>query len=182
MRSMVHTRRVANQCHSRATAMRGGMTLIELMIVIGMLAILAAILVPMFGTTSDMARTEAMASNAAQIRGLIINHAGTHDVPLSPQGYPLTIGGAWFKMGRLPDHAWTSQSLQVETVNAASNVIYPASKVFDIKAAGALNAWYNTTNGHFCVRVPPQGSDAATLQLFNDVNKCNAKSLAQTTG
>jgi type II secretory pathway pseudopilin PulG len=157
------------------------MTLAELMIVCAMLAILAAILVPMFGSTSDMARTEAMASNAAQIRGLIIHHAGTADVPLSLQGFPQSIDGTWFKMGRLPDHAWTSAALIVETVSAGPNVIYPASKTFDAGDAAATNAWYNTSNGRFCVRVPAQTTDAGSLHLFNDVNKINVRALGQTT-
>jgi hypothetical protein len=146
-----------------------------------MLSILAAILVPMFGTTSDMARTEAMASNAAQIRSMVIHHAGVRDVPMSPQGYPATVAGAWFKTGNLPDHSWTSAALIVEHAVAAANVIFPATKTFDPGVGGAFNAWYNPANGRFCVRVPAKSNPAATLQLFNDVNKCRATSLAQTT-
>ena len=92
--------------HSRPV--RKGMSLIELMIVVSVLAILAAIVVPMFGSTSDIARTEAMASNATQIKSLIIHHAGARDVPLSVQGYPQSIDGTWFKMGHLPDHSWSN--------------------------------------------------------------------------
>jgi prepilin-type N-terminal cleavage/methylation domain-containing protein len=165
----------------RGDSARSGMSLIELLIVIGMLSILAAVVVPMFGTTSDMARTEAMASNAAQIRGLVIHHAGVRDVPLSPQGYPQNIVGAWFKVG-LPDHSWTSAPLVIEHVVAASNVTFPAVKTFDPSVPGAFNAWYNPANGRFCVRIPAKSTPAATLQLFNDVNKSNATSLAQTTG
>ena len=94
-----------------------GMTLVELMIVVAMLAILAAILVPMFGTTSDMARTEAMASNAAQVKSMIIHHAGVRDVALSAQGYPTAIDGAWFKMGHLPEHSWSGSPIAVEVVS-----------------------------------------------------------------
>jgi prepilin-type N-terminal cleavage/methylation domain-containing protein len=159
-----------------------GMTLVELIIVISMLSILAAIVVPMFGSTSDMARTEAMASNAAQIRSMVLHHASTRDVPLSPHGYPATVSGTWFKMGHLPDHAWTSNPLLVEIAGgAAPNIIYPANKVFDPDVVGAFNAWYNPANGRFWVRVPAKSGAAATLALFNDVNKCRATSLAQTT-
>lgn len=158
-----------------------GMTLVELMIVVGMLAILAAVVVPMFGSTSDMARTEAMASNAVQIKGMIIHHAGLRDVPLSVQGYPQTIDGGWFKMGRLPDHSWTNSTVLVEVVAAAASEVYPATKTFDPSVAGARSAWYNTANGRFAVRVPAQSSAGATLQLFNDVNKTGATALNQTT-
>lgn len=158
-----------------------GMTLVELMIVVSMLAILAAVVVPMFGTTSDVARTEAMASNAKSIKGLIIHHAGVRDVPLSVQGYPQTIDGNWFKMGHLPDHSWTNGPIDVEVVSVATNQVYPAVKTFDPKAVGAKNAWYNTANGRFVVRIPAQSSGAATLQLFNDVNKVGATALNQTT-
>ena len=158
-----------------------GMTLVELMIVVAMLAILAAIVVPMFGTTSDMARTEAMASNAAQIKSMVIHHAGVKDVALSPQGYPTTVDGSWFKMGHLPEHSWTGSPLLVEVVTAANDVVYPATKTFDVKVPGATNAWYNTANGHFVVRIPSQSSAGATLQLFNNVNKTGATALNQTT-
>jgi prepilin-type N-terminal cleavage/methylation domain-containing protein len=167
-------------CHGDAA--RSGMSLIELLIVIGMLSILAAVVVPMFGTTSDMARTEAMASNAAQIRGLVIHHAGVRDVPMSVQGYPASVAGSWFKAGILPDHSWTNEPLIIEHAVAAGNVIFPAVKTFDPAVAGAFNAWYNPANGRFCVRIPAKSNPAATLQLFNDVNKSNATSLAQTTG
>lgn len=162
-------------------ALRRGMTLVELMIVIAMLAILAAVVIPMFGTTSDVARTEAMASNAKQIKSLIVHHAGAKDVPLSPGGFPAVVGGAWFKMGHLPEHSWTGTPLIIETVLQASDVVYPANKTFDPNVAGAPNAWYNAANGRFCVRIPAQGSGAATLQLFNDVNKSGATALNQTT-
>jgi prepilin-type N-terminal cleavage/methylation domain-containing protein len=158
-----------------------GMTLVELMIVVSMLAILAAVVVPMFGTTSDVARTEAMASNAKSIKGLVIHHAGMRDVPLSVQGYPQSIDGTWFKMGHLPDHSWTNTPIDVEVVSVATNEVYPAVKTFDPKVAGAKSAWYNTANGRFVVRIPAQSSPAATLQLFNDVNKSGATALNQTT-
>lgn len=157
------------------------MTLVELMIVVAMLAILAAILIPMFGTTSDMARTEAMASNAAQVKSMIIHHAGVRDVPLSTQGYPLSIDSAWFKMSHLPEHSWNGTPIQVEVVNLATDIVYPATKTFDPKIAGAKSAWYNTANGHFIVRIPAQSSAGATLQLFNSVNKTGATALNQTT-
>jgi prepilin-type N-terminal cleavage/methylation domain-containing protein len=169
---------VRRALHARSSH---GMTLIELMIVVSMLAILAAILVPMFGTTSDMARTEAMASNAVQIKSMIIHHAGLRDVPLSAQGYPQSIDGAWFKMGRLPDHSWTNGQVAVEVVSLAASEVYPASKTFDPSIPGAKSAWYNTANGRFVVRIPAQSSAAATLQLFNNVNKTGATALNQTT-
>jgi len=161
------------------TRRSAGMTLTELMIVVAMLAILAAILVPMFGSTSDMARVEAMASNAAQIRSEVIHHTGARDVPVSNEGYPLALSGGWFKGNRLPDHAWTTAPLIVETVNAQPNVMYPAVKTFDPNAAGAFNAWYNTSNGRFWVRVPSTAS--SPLYLFNAVNKCSVKGLNQTS-
>ncbi len=160
---------------------RRGMSLVELMIVVGMLAILAAVVVPMFGSTSDVARTEAMASNATQIKSMIIQRAGLRDVPLSNQGYPLSIDAAWFKAGRLPDHSWTGSSIIVEVVNGAANEVYPAVKTFDPTLVGDKGAWYNTANGRFVVRVPAQSGAGATLHLFNSVNKCGATSLNQTT-
>lgn len=158
-----------------------GMTLVELMIVVAMLAILAAIVIPMFGSTSDMARAETMASNAVQVKSMIIHHAGLRDVPLSAQGYPQSVDGAWFKTSHLPEHSWTGSTMQVEVVNGAAGDVYPGTKTFDPAIAGAKNAWYNTANGRFVVRVPSQSSAGATLQLFNNVNKTGATALNQTT-
>lgn len=151
------------------------------MIVIAILGILAAVVVPMMGSTNDMARVEAMASNVNHVRTLVLAHAGSGDVPLSLGGYPTTIDPAWFRGGKLPTHAWTDHPIVVEVVNAAATIVYPAVKAFDPSVRGAFTAWYNASNGKFCARVPAKPTDAETLEIFNQSNKTGATVIGQTT-
>ena len=57
----------------------------------------------------------------------------------------------WVETGDLPVHPATSASIVVETVEAGPNVFYPKVKTFDPTYPGAPNAWYNRSNGRFCV-------------------------------
>lgn len=158
--------------------MRSAFTLIELLIILAVLGILAAIAVPMYSDSSDLARTETMAVNVGEIRTQIITHAAKGDVALSPGGHPTTVDGAWFRNNSLPLHAWTGQPLVLEVVNGGAGEMYPAQKTF---AGAAPNAWYNATNGAFCVRVPAMRTDALTIKTFNDANKVGVTALNQTT-
>jgi type II secretory pathway pseudopilin PulG len=156
-------------------------TLIELLIIVSVLGILAAIVAPMISNSSDQARIEAIASNVSQIRADIIYHAGVADVPLSAGGSPTMVQAAWFRGGQLPEHAWTGAPMVVQVVNGAANAVYPAVKVFNPMIAGATSAWYNAINGAFCALVPPDDTDAKTLARFNAANKVTATALNQTT-
>jgi len=120
-----------------------------------------------------------MANNVQLIRGQIAIHTARADVPLSEQGFPAQLHGEWFPTGLLPNHAWTGSPVRVEIVNGNVNDIYPASKTFS--SADATDAWYNSANGAFCVRIPAQSNAAATLHLFNEANATSAASLNQTT-
>ena len=160
---------------------RRAMTLIELLIVLAILGLLAALVYPMMNNSTDLARVEAAASNVNQIRNFILHHAGLHDVPLSSGGYPATISGNWFQSGELPNHSWTERPMIIEVVTVADDVVFPAVKTYNPTVAGDPNCWYNATNGSFCVRVPPMASDPLTLETFNEANKVGAHNLAQTT-
>ena len=165
---------------SGARTRRRGLTLIELLLVLAILAILAALTFPMLNNTTDMARIEASATNVNQIRNFILHHAGMHDVPLSAGGFPAAIDGNWFTSGVLPNHSWSDRPMIIEVVNAADTIVFPAVKTYNPTVPGDPNAWYNATNGAFCVRVPPMASDALTLEVFNESNKVGASTLAQT--
>jgi Tfp pilus assembly protein FimT len=156
-------------------------TLVELLIIISIIGILVALITPQFALTAQEGRVNTLATTVQHARELIEYNAATRAVPLSAGGYPLAIDPDWFVNGKLPAHTWTEKPMVVKTEAGAANAIYPAVKTFNLATPGAVNAWYNTTNGSFCALVPPSVTDAETLANFNAVNVCDASSLNQTT-
>jgi prepilin-type N-terminal cleavage/methylation domain-containing protein/prepilin-type processing-associated H-X9-DG protein len=71
---------------------KGGFTLIELLVVIAIIAILAAILFPVFAQAREKARASACLSNQKQIGQALLQYAGDND-----ETYPHydTAGGLW---------------------------------------------------------------------------------------
>jgi general secretion pathway protein G len=158
-----------------------GFTILELLIIVSILGILSALLVPMMSDNAQEARLEALASNAAYIRNNVVYHSGLATAPLSPQGFVVAIDPAWFRHGRIPDHPFAESPMVIEVVSLAPSAVFPLDKTFDPDLPGDPSAWYNTSNGMFCARVPAQPTDAQTLRLFNEANKTSATSLNQTT-
>jgi prepilin-type N-terminal cleavage/methylation domain-containing protein len=165
-------------CRSRR---RGAFTLVETLIVVAVIAILAATVIAEFHRMLGMGRGESMSAAVTHIRQLIELKAAKREGNLAPSGFPAAIEDDWFQMGHLPYHTWTGDPMIVETVNAAADQIYPAAKTFDDQAPGAKSAWYNTTNGAFCVRVGATGDDARDLEAFNTANHAGATTMDQTT-
>ena len=159
-----------------------GLAVVEIFIILTIVLILALIVMPTFLDMTDTGRARSMATTARHMRELIGYKAAVHSVPLSAGGYPTTIYEAWFPTSQLPYHAWTNEPLKIETVIGGAHDIYPRVKTFNPDSQGAATAWYNCTNGAFCVRIPPQISAADTLATFNTVNCCNVTTLDQTTG
>lgn len=70
---------------------RNGFTLIELLVVIAIIAILAAILFPVFAKAREKARQSSCLSNTKQIDLAIIQYTQDYDETLPPGSYPQTI-------------------------------------------------------------------------------------------
>lgn len=157
-----------------------GMTLVEVLIVIVVLGILAAIVFPKYSSIEAEARAKSAASNVRRVRDLIQVHRHSGLYPLNEQGNPTQIHAEWFRGTGIPEHAWTSRPMRIQNVAAGADAIYPQEKTFDVNDANAVNAWYNLDNGRFCILVPPRARDADTLALFNLANSCEAQSLDQT--
>jgi type II secretory pathway pseudopilin PulG len=149
------------------------MTLIELMIIIVLLGILAALVVPLYKAVGDSPRVEVLATNIRAVQSVI-------NQKRSAGAYPATIAPGWFN-GGMPQHTFSNRAMVIGVVTEPTDVIYPATKTFNPDLVGADSAWYNTTNGVFRALVPVAASDAETLAMFNDVNKTSATVLNQTT-
>jgi len=79
--------------------MRRGFTLIELLVVIAIIAILAAILFPVFAKAREKARQASCLSNTRQIMTGILSYAQDYDETLpyaSSWGYPGSATIAWY--------------------------------------------------------------------------------------
>ena len=83
--------------------MRRGFTLIELLVVIAIIAILAAILFPVFGRAREKARQTACLSNLKQIGTAISMYASDYDGMMPWQQMFVT----WGSVGNLGMPAWT---------------------------------------------------------------------------
>ena len=81
---------------------RKGFTLIELLIVIAIIAILAAILFPVFASAREKARQSACGSNLKQLGLATLQYVQDYD-----ETYPQGIGG-WCTPAGSPPCAWTS--------------------------------------------------------------------------
>jgi prepilin-type N-terminal cleavage/methylation domain-containing protein/prepilin-type processing-associated H-X9-DG protein len=113
---------------------RRGFSLIELLVVIAIIAILAAMLFPVFAGVRDMARRSACSSNLHQLGvafqlyaddtdGLWPNPGGRRVI-----GVPLN-GAAWYSAGRVPN---------TDQVNDSGTGIFPYLKQ---RGNGANNVW-----------------------------------------
>ena len=69
-------------------------TLIEILIVVVILGVLAAMVIPQFTDATEDAIGNSMAANVKMIRTQIQWHAAKGDVPLSDDGFPEDIDGA----------------------------------------------------------------------------------------
>lgn len=81
---------------------RKGFTLIELLVVIAIIAILAAILFPVFAKAREKGRQASCTANTKQLMTAILMYAGDHDeiVPFAgtfPYGEPQDDIGPWYK-------------------------------------------------------------------------------------
>jgi Tfp pilus assembly protein PilE len=154
---------------------------VEVLIVVAIIAILAATVIAEFHSLLGMGKAEAMGATVTHIRQLIELKAAKREGGLAASGFPALIDPAWFQMGRLPYHTWTNSAMIVQNVDAGADQVYPAVKTFDEHAPGADNAWYNRTNGAFCVLVGHTGDAAHNLKLFNTANHGRATTIDQTT-
>lgn len=146
-----------------------GFTLVEVVVVVLIIAILAAIATPTLINQSADAQILATMLAVENIRTEIELFRAT-------QGkWPSTVDPTWFRGRRVinPFEPMHPTPLYLDTDPNKYNL---QTKYL----AENCSIWYNRANGSFAVRVPRQRTDAATLALYNLVNKARCPSLGYT--
>jgi len=168
------TRRVYSlQRRGRPARLGLGFTLVELMLVVSILGILAALVVPKYVNAQDDAAASALAGNVKMIREQITLYHAKHGV------YPDDIDAGWFA-GGVPEHPENKFGMPTIQTLAAANLSHPAQKVLYDGGAGAYI--YNSVEGTFNARVGDKGSAAATLDFYNKVNNSSETALGNYGG
>ncbi len=104
--------------------MRRGFTLIELLVVIAIIAILAAILFPVFAKAREKARTSSCQSNMKQMALAMIMYAQDYDEVFTAR----YNGAAWLPFPLVPEHPEWNYYSKYGYCNSWPSYIYPYIK------------------------------------------------------
>lgn len=155
---------------------RLGFTLIEILIVLLILGILAALVVPKFASATQESAIESCAVTARNVQTMIL-----HDFAENGQ-YPATIDEAWFVSNKYPTNPFASGATCTIAVDDSDDatLLHPADKTIQNSGGESEAFWYNPVNGNFRALVAEQATDAQTLELYNSVNKVKLNALGDT--
>jgi len=151
-----------------------GFTLVEIMIVVAVLGILAAIVVPMYQNHTSKAEAAALQTNLNAMKQKITSLQSENGE------WPTAIDGAWFSGGAVPGHPQNKVGAPAVQAVDGSTLAHPIQKVLTPGSGGAY--WYNYAAGVIRARVADQGSEAATLAFYNEVNQCQETALGNYGG
>ncbi|XAL98705.1 type II secretion system protein [Phycisphaeraceae bacterium D3-23] len=153
--------------HPRPVSARA-FSLIEIIIVVSILAILAAMVIPRFANSKDQAAESALMTSVNSVNTKLT------DVFASSGDWPTTIESSWF-IGGEPNHMQNVFGVPMIEIVDTDGLTHPANKTLKAGVGGAY--WYNSATGVFRARISDQGSEAATLAQYNKVNNAEESSL-----
>jgi len=151
---------------------RPAFSLVEILIVVSILGILAAIVLPRFATASDAAREAAAAATVKLVQDKVNEYYNLHG------DYPTTIDPDWFSGGKGPRNPWQPESgmaLSVEETDA--DQVHPRIKFI----RGDETMWYSPSSGRFRMLVPREGASTDILRVYNNANSAAVSNMLQTT-
>ncbi|CAG0978949.1 hypothetical protein PHYC_01658 [Phycisphaerales bacterium] len=140
--------------------------MLELAIAIAILAVVAAIAVPRMSSMSANAKAAATQETVRRAQ-LVLD-----EQQAITGSYPASFKSEWFPSGAPVNALLPDQLVNLEIVSGPADMIDPTNKV--AAARGAASFWYNSSNGSFRARIPPQGSAAANVAMYFKVNNLGA--------
>ena len=148
------------------TRSRGGFTLIELLVVIAIIAILAAILFPVFARAREKARQASCASNIKQLQLSVNMYAQDYDELLPREDYNLPPGATGNDVGE--DATW--RAVIFPYVKNAQLYFCPSNRVTSNAFDGrmndyGMNAGYRINDVHQDSGAPTPPGGVALAQI-----------------
>jgi prepilin-type N-terminal cleavage/methylation domain-containing protein/prepilin-type processing-associated H-X9-DG protein len=148
---------------------RSGFTLIELLVVIAIIAILAAILFPVFARAREKARQTSCMSNVKQLQLGVLMYAQDFDEMLPTEEYNFvgdynTEGnGSW--RGAIFPYVKNAQLFICPSHNPTTDVFDGRYNDWHLKASYAINDWHQGVDGEPNVigASPPRGQALARV-------------------
>ena len=143
---------------------QSGFTLIELLVVIAIIAILAAILFPVFAKAREKARTASCGSNCKQMGLAMLQYAQDYDETFTPMGYswqsptaptsdpnfsgPQSGYGYWMSWAVLSyPYLKNSQVFRCPSTDYHNNNVADGLPVYCVNTSGALATLFGTGVG-----------------------------------
>ncbi|MGE0002127.1 MAG: prepilin-type N-terminal cleavage/methylation domain-containing protein [Fimbriimonadaceae bacterium] len=140
---------------------RRAFTLIELLVVIAIIAILAALLFPVFAQAKVSAKTTVCVMNMRQINLALFLYKDDHDDTWAPASNATNIGG-----GAPPQHPWIGFDNSNTGLYGGwwGNPLYPARAT---PRQGMIDPYLKNWDVRVCPMKPPQWQIAVAYSWFN---------------